>query len=39
MPGFYDPLWLCGLVLIPVLAGIYWYMIRKKRQEAMAFSR
>ena len=39
MPGFYEPLWLCGLVLIPVLAGMYWYVLRKKRQDAMAFSR
>ena len=39
MPGFYEPLWLCGLVLIPVLAGVYWYVLRKKRRDAMAFSR
>jgi len=39
MPGFYEPLWLSALLVIPVLAGIYYYVIRKKKQEAIAFSR
>ena len=39
MSGFYEPLWLLALVMIPVLAGVYWYIIRKKKQEAIAFSR
>ncbi|MFA5331846.1 MAG: VWA domain-containing protein [Methanoregula sp.] len=39
MSGFYEPLWLIGLVILPVLAGVYLYMIRKKKQEAIAFSR
>ena len=39
MPGFYEPLWLSALLVIPVLAGIYCYVIRKKKQEAIAFSR
>jgi Ca-activated chloride channel family protein len=39
MSGFYEPLWLLALVVIPVLAGVYWYIIRKKKQEAIAFSR
>ena len=39
MSGFYEPLWLLALLVIPVLAGIYYYVIRKKKQEAIAFSR
>ncbi|MFA7694475.1 MAG: VWA domain-containing protein [Methanoregula sp.] len=39
MSGFYEPLWLPVLLVIPVLAGIYYYVIRKKKQEAIAFSR
>ncbi|MFA6364470.1 VWA domain-containing protein [Methanoregula sp.] len=39
MSGFYEPLWLLALVVIPILAGVYWYIIRKKKQEAIAFSR
>ena len=39
MSGFYEPLWLFALLVIPVLAGIYYYVIRKKKQEAIAFSR
>ncbi|MDD1702659.1 MAG: VWA domain-containing protein [Methanoregula sp.] len=39
MSGFYEPLWLVALAVIPALAGIYFYMIRKKKQEAIAFSR
>lgn len=39
MSGFYEPLWLAGLLILPVLAGVYIYMLRKKKQEAIAFSR
>ncbi|WP_292368862.1 vWA domain-containing protein [Methanoregula sp. UBA64] len=39
MSGFYEPAWLFALLLIPVLAGVYWYITRKKKQEAIAFSR
>jgi Ca-activated chloride channel family protein len=39
MSGFYEPLWLLALIVIPVLAGIYFSVIRKKKQEAIAFSR
>ena len=38
MAGFSDPLWLWGLVLIPVLAIAYYYVVRKKKQEALIFS-
>jgi len=39
MSGFYEPAWLLALLLLPVLAGVYWYITRKKKQEAIAFSR
>jgi Ca-activated chloride channel family protein len=39
MPGFKEPLWLAALAVIPVLAGVYYYVLRKKKQEAIAFSR
>jgi len=39
MSGFYEPAWLFALLLLPVLAGVYWYITRKKKQEAIAFSR
>jgi Ca-activated chloride channel family protein len=39
MPGFNEPLWLAALIAIPVLAGIYYYVTRKKKQEAITFSR
>lgn len=39
MSGFYEPTWLFALLLLPVLAGVYWYITRKKKQEAIAFSR
>jgi Ca-activated chloride channel homolog len=39
MPGFYDPAWLYGLVLIPVLAGAYLWFTRQKKSEAIRFSR
>jgi len=38
MPGFYDPAWLFGLLLIPVLTGLYFVVTRKKKKEAIAFS-
>lgn len=38
MPGFYDPAWLYGLVLIPVLAGAYLWFTRQKKNEAIRFS-
>jgi len=38
MAGFYNPAWLWGLVLVPVLAAMYWYTTRKKKQEALVFS-
>ena len=38
MAGFYNPAWLWGLVLVPVLAAVYWYTTRKKKQEALVFS-
>jgi len=39
MPGFYDPVWLAGLILIPVLAAVYFWMMRQKKKEAIRFSR
>ncbi|HNX17505.1 MAG TPA: VWA domain-containing protein [Methanoregula sp.] len=39
MTGFYEPVWLAALLVLPVLAGIYWYIFRKKKQEAIVFSR
>lgn len=39
MSGFYEPAWLFALLLLPVLAGVYWYITRKKKQEAIVFSR
>jgi Ca-activated chloride channel family protein len=38
MPGFYEPGWLLGLLLLPVLAGLYFVVMRKKKKEAIAFS-
>jgi Ca-activated chloride channel homolog len=38
MAGFYNPAWLLGLLLIPVLAVLYLRVIRKKKQEALVFS-
>jgi Ca-activated chloride channel homolog len=39
MSGFSEPAWLFALLVLPVLAGVYWYITRKKKQEAIAFSR
>jgi Ca-activated chloride channel family protein len=38
MTGFYNPIWLFGLVLLPVLAVAYYYAVRRKKQEALLFS-
>ncbi|MDD4138112.1 MAG: VWA domain-containing protein, partial [Methanoregula sp.] len=38
MAGFYNPVWLTGLLLIPVLAVLYWLVVRRKKQEALVFS-
>nr|WP_319377590.1 VWA domain-containing protein [uncultured Methanoregula sp.] len=38
MPGFYNPLWLTGLILIPVLAVMYAWITKRKKNEAIAFS-
>jgi Ca-activated chloride channel family protein len=39
MPGFYEPAWLLVLSVIPALAAVYYFIIRKKKKEAIAFSR
>jgi Ca-activated chloride channel family protein len=39
MPGFYDPVWLTGLLAIPVLVAVYFWITRKKKTEAIRFSR
>jgi Ca-activated chloride channel family protein len=38
MAGFYNPVWLLGLLTIPVFATLYWLVARKKKQEALIFS-
>jgi Ca-activated chloride channel homolog len=38
MAGFYNPVWLLGLFLLPALMVLYWTVIRKKKQEALLFS-
>jgi Ca-activated chloride channel family protein len=38
MAGFYNPAWLWGLLLLPVLVAAYYLVIRKKKQEALLFS-
>jgi len=38
MAGFYNPIWLWGLVLIPVLAAAYYFVLKKKKREALVFS-
>ncbi|MFA4825597.1 MAG: VWA domain-containing protein [Methanoregula sp.] len=38
MAGFYNPVWLWGLVLIPVLAAAYHFVLKKKKREALVFS-
>ncbi|MBP2132782.1 Ca-activated chloride channel family protein [Methanomicrobium sp. W14] len=39
MAGFYHPLWLLGLLTLPVLWYYYQYSLKKRKQSAMAFSR
>jgi Ca-activated chloride channel family protein len=39
MPGFSEPVWLLGLLIVPALAGLYVWIAGKKKQEAIAFSR
>jgi len=39
MPGFYEPVWLLGLLAIPVLAAAYFWIMRQKKTEAIRFSR
>jgi Ca-activated chloride channel homolog len=39
MPGFYDPVWLLGLLLVPILAAVYFWITRQKKNEAIRFSR
>lgn len=39
MPGFSDPIWLLGLLLLPVLAAAYLWITRQKKTEAIRFSR
>ena len=38
MPGFYNPIWLWGLLLIPVLVAVYLWVTKKKKREAIIFS-
>jgi len=39
MAGFYNPLWLLGLILIPVIYYLHYLATKKKKQEALTFSR
>jgi Ca-activated chloride channel family protein len=39
MPGFYQPLWLLGLLSLPVLWYLHSCARKKKLQDALAFSR
>ncbi|MDD3052086.1 MAG: VWA domain-containing protein [Candidatus Cloacimonetes bacterium] len=39
MAGFYQPLWLLGLAALPVLWYFYQFSLKKRKQEAMTFSR
>ncbi len=38
MAGFYNPAWLWGLVLLPILVAAYYFVIKNKKQEALVFS-
>jgi Ca-activated chloride channel family protein len=38
MAGFYNPAWLWGLLLIPVLVAAYYFVLKRKKQEALIFS-
>ncbi len=38
MAGFSDPAWLLALFLVPVLAGVYLWIAKRKKQEAIRFS-
>ena len=38
MAGFYNPVWLIGLLLIPFLALLYGYATQRRKQEALIFS-
>jgi Ca-activated chloride channel homolog len=38
MAGFTDPVYLWGLAALPVLAVLYYYVLSKRRQEALSFS-
>lgn len=39
MPGFYNPVWLLGLILIPVIAVVYLWITKRKKMQAIQFSR
>jgi Ca-activated chloride channel family protein len=39
MAGFSNPLWLLGLCLLPVIALGYYYAVKRRRQDALLFSR
>ncbi len=38
MAGFSNPLWLLGLLLLPVITAGYYFAIKRKRQDALLFS-
>lgn len=39
MAGFYEPLWLAGLIVVPAAALLWYYSLRKRKLAALAFSR
>ncbi len=39
MPGFSNPLWLLGLILLPIIALGYYYAMKRRRQDTLLFSR
>ena len=38
MPGFYNPIWLLGLITIPIVYYLYHLATKTKKLEAMKFS-
>jgi Ca-activated chloride channel family protein len=39
MAGFSNPFWLLGLCLLPIIALGYYYAVKRRRQDALLFSR
>lgn len=39
MPGFHEPAWLLLLLLVPALGALYFWLLRRRKEEAIRFSR